>query len=377
MNQDKFEILTTLAFSGSLANLYTYTAMMEPGESLLYMELPHGGHLSHGHQTPRKKLSETAYKFRAIPYHVDLKTGIIDYEGLRSLALQHQPKVITIGGSSYSRLIDYEAIRKIADDTGSILHCDMAHFCGLVAGGAMKSPFPFCDVVTTTTYKSFCGPKGAIIFYKQWMKDRINSTVFPRYQAARDYSVILAISVALLEAQSQEYRLQQNCVVESSRVLAASLKDYGYTIVGGGTDSHMVLIDLKDKKIEAAEAEKTLELVNIICNQNSIPGDKAGVCSGLRLGTPPMVIRGMLPAAFKVVAGIIHQALEVTRVIHNQVMQGEVSSSRQPSRTKFLELFVEVGKRNSLVDEMRSQVSRTISAYPPPWRNLEDSKSRV
>lgn len=193
-------ILIFIAFSGSLANLYVYTALMEPGDCLLYMDLSHGGHLFYGHQTTRKKVSETAHKFQAIPYQVDLKTGILDYDRLKLLALQHKLKVLTVGGSSYSRLIDYGTMRKIADEVGAFLHCDMAYFCGLVAGGAMESPFPFCDVVTTTTYKSFCGPKGALIFCKSWMKEKVDSTVFPRYQAARDYSVVLAISVALLEA---------------------------------------------------------------------------------------------------------------------------------------------------------------------------------
>ncbi|ROV95351.1 hypothetical protein VSDG_06032 [Cytospora chrysosperma] len=215
------------------------------------MELSHGGHLSHGHQTSTRKVSETAYKFNAVPYQVDLETGIIDYDGLRSLAQQHKPKIITMGGSSYSGLIDYERMRYIANEVGAFLHCDMAHFCGLVAGRAMK------------------------------------------YQAARDYSVILAIAVALREAQSHNYQEQQRRVVEGSRILADSLKGHGYTIVGGGTDTHMVLIDLKDRNIHAAEAEKVLELVHIICNQNSIPGDKGGICSGLRLGTPPMVLRGL------------------------------------------------------------------------------------
>lgn len=358
------------AFSGSLANLYTYTALMDPGETLLHMELSHGGHLSHGHQTSTRKVSETAFKFNAVPYHVDLDTGIIDYAGLRSLAQQHKPKIITMGGSSYSGLIDYERMRDIADEVGALLHCDMAHFCGLVAGRAMRSPFPFCDVVTTTTYKSFCGPKGAMIFYKKWMKDTIDSTVFPRYQSARDYSVVLAISVALLEAQSHNYREQQRRVVEGSRILADSLKEHGYTIVGGGTDTHMVLIDLKDRNIHATEAEKVLELVHIICNQNSIPGDKGGSCSGLRLGTPPMVLRGMLPSTFKVVAGIVHQVLEITRSIHEEMVQTGLLTPGQVARGKTMERLIEIGEKHPDLESLSSQVCTIVSNYPPPWQNF-------
>jgi glycine hydroxymethyltransferase len=342
---------------------------MEPGETLLYMELSHGGHLSHGHQTTKAKVSETAHKFNAVPYQVDLETGIIDYDGLRSLAMQHNAKVITVGGSSYSRLVNYERMRGIADLTGALLHCDMAHICGLVAGRAIESPFPFCDVVTTTTYKSFCGPKGAMIFYRNWMKDKINSTVFPRYQAARDYSVVLAISVALLEAQSQKYREQQSRVVAGSRILAACLYEYGYTLVGGGTDNHMVVINLKDSHIEASHAEKALEMVHVVCNQNSIPGDKGGTCSGLRLGTPPMVIRGLPPSAFRAVAGFVHQALELTRAIQDEVMQTVATGQSKVTKAKTMEQFTEACRRHPGIRSLGLQVWRLVSSYPPPWHN--------
>ncbi|KAK1718215.1 serine hydroxymethyltransferase-like protein [Colletotrichum lupini] len=357
------------AFSGSLANLYTYTALLEPGDTLFHMDLSHGGHLSHGHQTSKRKVSESAFKFNAVAYHVNLETGIIDYDGLHELAQQHKPKIITVGGSSYSRLIDYETMRKIADDVGALLHCDMAHFCGLVAGRAIPSPFPHCHVVTTTTYKSFCGPKGAIIFYRSWMKDKINSTVFPRYQAARDYSVVLAISVALRQSQSSVYREQQRQVVEASRMLAASLIELGYTIVGGGTDTHMVIIDLRPRKIDAAVAEKALELINIICNQNSIPGDQGGNCSGLRLGTPPMVLRGMPLLAFNKAAVLIHQALEITHKIQAEMVPCQQTSacSRQSRRVRILEQFVAIAQKHSMIEDLKSQVAFIVSAHPPPW----------
>jgi glycine hydroxymethyltransferase len=333
------------------------------------MELAHGGHLSHGHRTAKRNVSEVSNKFKSVGYHVDIKTGIIDYDGLKAIALAEKPKIITIGGSSYSRQIDYKRMREIADDTGALLHCDMAHFCGLVAGHAMDSPFPFCDVVTTTTYKSFCGPKGAMIFFQNWMKDRINRTVFPRYQAARDYSVILAMSVALLHAQSEQFQAQQLKVVQSSRILASSLQALGYSIVGGGSDSHMVLVDLKSCNIDAAEAEKALEMVGIICNQNQIPGDKNGKCTGLRLGSPPMVLRGLSPAMFETIATLVHETLQATRSIQEQILQNQSHKLEIVENATALDRFTRVGHRDDKIRQIRARVSNLVVQYPPPWQS--------
>ncbi|KAG9882457.1 serine hydroxymethyltransferas-like protein, partial [Aureobasidium melanogenum] len=320
--------------SGSPANLYAYSALLNTHDRIMGLDLPHGGHLSHGYQTPTRKISAISKYFETLPYRLDEKTGLIDYTKLHELATLYRPKIIIAGTSAYSRLIDYKKFREVADSVGSYLLSDMAHISGLVAGGVIPSPFDYSDVVTTTTHKSLRGPRGAMIFYRKGVRSAdkkgnevmydlegpINSSVFPGHQGGPHNHTITALAVALQQAQSSEFKQYQQTVLENAKAFAARLgnsKDkggLGYTIVSGGTDNHLVLIDLKDKNVDGARVERILELVGVAANKNTVPGDKSAMKpGGLRMGTPAMTTRGFQPEDFKRVADVVHRAVELTR----------------------------------------------------------------
>ncbi|KAG9814606.1 serine hydroxymethyltransferas-like protein, partial [Aureobasidium melanogenum] len=316
--------------SGSPANLYAYSALLNTHDRIMGLDLPHGGHLSHGYQTPTRKISAISKYFETLPYRLDEKTGLIDYTKLHELATLYRPKIIIAGTSAYSRLIDYKKFREVADSVGSYLLSDMAHISGLVAGGVIPSPFDYSDVVTTTTHKSLRGPRGAMIFYRKGVRSAdkkgnevmydlegpINSSVFPGHQGGPHNHTITALAVALQQAQSSEFKQYQQTVLENAKAFAARLgnsKDkggLGYTIVSGGTDNHLVLIDLKDKNVDGARVERILELVGVAANKNTVPGDKSAMKpGGLRMGTPAMTTRGFQPEDFKRVADVVHRAV--------------------------------------------------------------------
>lgn len=298
------------ALSGSPANLYALSAVCQPHDRIMGLDLPHGGHLSHGfvhlylpsnpplidnrYQTPSKKISKTSAYFETMPYHLDLKSGYIDYDSLERLAEIYRPKVIVAGTSAYSRTIDYPRMRKIALQYGAYLLSDMAHISGLVAADVVASPFPHSDIVTTTTHKTLRGPRGAMIFYRKGVRsvgkkgdkvmysleDSINASVFPGHQGGPHNHTISALAVALKQAKTQEFREYQENVLKNAKALAKKLgKDgLGYEIVSGGTDNHLLLVDLKPKEIDGARVERILELVNVSVNKNTIPGDISAVC---------------------------------------------------------------------------------------------------
>lgn len=340
---------------------------MQPGDVLLSLELSHGGHLSHGFQTPTRKVSEVAIRFKCIPYHVDVNSGLIDYEEMEELASRHKPRIITVGGSAYSRLVDFRRVRDIADGIGALMHCDMAHFCGLVAAEVIPSPFPFCDLVTTTTSKTFRGPDAAIIFCKKWMKDTINQTVFPRFQAGTDHANIVALAVALLQAQTPESRAQQRAIVEGAQILAESLLDRGYRLAGGGTDTHLVLLDLRPVLLPANRAEKILELVNIYCNRNMLADDRPGASSGIRFGTAPMVSRGMAGPVFATVASFVHRAIGIAKQLSDAAIQA-ASLRRAEKPNSFMEFISYVGDGTDYpaILELRQEVCMLARSFPPP-----------
>jgi glycine hydroxymethyltransferase len=331
------------------------------------MELSHGGHISHGHQSSSKKISEASHRFTSIPYHTNPDTGIIDYDEVEALALQHRPRIITTGYSAYCRLIDFARLRGITEKVNAYLHCDMAHICGLIASQLIPSPFPYCDVVTTTTYKTMRGPQGAMIFSKAPLSDRINRTLFPRFQAGIGFANILAMAVALRQLQTQELRQQQRQFLESARVMAQSLLKSGYRLVSGGTDIHMMLIDLRNKGIRGAEAEKVLEMANIICNRNSIPGDRNGACSGLRLATPQMTIRGMDPSQAGRAAEFVHHGIQLAqRVSRLAARQAALEGSNNPKDFENLSRYIERTQEHQEILELRSAVAEWVKQYPPP-----------
>lgn len=274
------------SLSGSPANFQAYSAVLKPHDRILALDLPHGGHLSHGYQTPTKKISAVSTYFETAAYRLDEKTGLIDYDKLEEIAEFFRPKLIVAGASAYARNIDYERIRQVADKHNAYLLADMAHISGLVAAGVLPSPFEFADIVTTTTHKSLRGPRGAMIFYRKGVRrvdkkgkeilydldSKINFSVFPGLQGGPHNHTIAGLAVALKAATTPEYRAYQEQVLRNTQALATGLTDAGINLVSGGTDNHLVLADLHDKGVDGARAEYILELAEIAVNKNTVPG---------------------------------------------------------------------------------------------------------
>lgn len=276
-------------YSGSPANMAVYLAFLNPGDTILGMALPHGGHLTHG-----AKVSISGKYFQAESYELNRETGLIDYDAIREKALSCRPKMVIAGHSAYPRHIDFARFRAIADECGALLMIDMAHFAGLVAGGVHPSPIPFADVVTTTTHKSLRGPRGAMILCKEQFGEAIDKAVFPGLQGGPHNHTTAAMAVAFKEADSEEFRDYARQVVENGRTLAETLNSKGFNLITGGTDNHLLLVDLTSKNIGGKPAAKALDQAGIVVNYNAIPFDprKPGNPSGIRLGTAAVTSRG-------------------------------------------------------------------------------------
>ena len=277
--------------SGSSANIAAYLAMMNPGDTLLGMSLAHGGHLTHG-----SKVNFSGKVFNAVQYGLDEATGEIDYQQVEDLAKQHRPKVVVAGFSAYSRIVDWERFRVIADEVGAYLFVDMAHVAGLVAAGIYPNPVPIADITTTTTHKTLRGPRGGLILAREnaELSKKISSLIFPGIQGGPLMHVIAAKAVALKEAMQPDFKAYQQQVVENARLMSEILIDRGHKIVSGGTDNHLFLVDLIDKDITGKDADAALNRANITVNKNAVPNDPRSpfVTSGLRLGTPAVTTRG-------------------------------------------------------------------------------------
>lgn len=276
-------------YSGSPANLAAYLAFAKPGDTILGLNLSHGGHLTHG-----SKASVTGKWFNAVHYNLNPDTGLLDYDEIRRLALEHRPKLLIAGHSAYPRQLDFAKFRKIADESGAILFVDMAHFAGLVAGGAHPNPVPFADVVTTTTHKTLRGPRGAMILCKEVHAKAIDKAVFPGLQGGPHNSTTGGIAVALKEAANPAFKEYAHAVVANAKALAAELSARGFKLVSGGTDNHLILIDLTNKGITGKEMAIALEAAGIVLNYNTVPGETRPAFdpSGIRLGTPSVTSRG-------------------------------------------------------------------------------------
>ncbi|RLV88878.1 Serine hydroxymethyltransferase cytosolic [Spathaspora sp. JA1] len=315
--------------SGSPANLQVYQAIMKPHERLMGLDLPHGGHLSHGYQTDSRKISAVSTYFETMPYRVDLETGIIDYDMLEKTAVLFRPKVLVAGTSAYCRLIDYKRMREIADKVGAYLVVDMAHISGLIAAGVIPSPFEYADIVTTTTHKSLRGPRGAMIFFRRGVRsvnpkngqeilydleNPINFSVFPGHQGGPHNHTITALATALKQAATPEFKEYQTQVLKNAKALESEFINKGFKLVSDGTDSHMVLVSLKDKQIDGARVETVCENINIALNKNSIPGDKSAlVPGGVRIGAPAMTTRGLGEEDFKKIVHYIDFAVNYAK----------------------------------------------------------------
>jgi glycine hydroxymethyltransferase len=277
--------------SGSQANAAVYMALLNPGDTVLGMSLAHGGHLTHG-----SHVNFSGKMYNAIQYGLNEATGEIDYVEMERLAIEHQPKMIVAGFSAYSRTVDWKKFRQVADDIGAYLMVDMAHVAGLVATGHYPSPIPFADVVTTTTHKTLRGPRGGLILAKsnETLEKKLNSAVFPGQQGGPLMHAIAAKAVAFKEAMNDEFKFYQAQVVTNASVMADVFEERGYRIVSGGTDNHLMLVDLIEKGITGKEVDAALGRANITVNKNSVPNDPQSpfVTSGIRVGTPAITSRG-------------------------------------------------------------------------------------
>ncbi len=276
--------------SGSQANMASYLALLSPGDTILGMNLSHGGHLTHGHP-----VNFSGLLFKVVSYGVRPDTHLIDYDEVRDLAHKHKPKLIIAGASAYSRIIDFEKLGVIARDVGAFFLVDMAHIAGLVAAKLHPTPVGHADIVTSTTHKTLRGPRGGIILFKEPQKAKINSRIFPGIQGGPLMHVIAAKAVAFKEAMSPEFRDYQVQVVKNCKSLAEHLLGEGFTLVSGGTDNHLILIDLRNKGITGKEAEERLDRVGLTANKNTVPFETASafVTSGIRIGTPAITTRGL------------------------------------------------------------------------------------
>ncbi|KAI9220841.1 serine hydroxymethyltransferase-domain-containing protein [Blastocladiella britannica] len=322
--------------SGAPANLYVYGALLKPHERIMGLDLPHGGHLSHGYQTDTKKISAVSAYFETLPYRLDETTGYIDYDTLQANARLYRPKIIIAGASAYARNYDYARMRVIADSVGAYLMSDMAHISGFVAAGDLPSPFEHSDIVTTTTHKSLRGPRGAIIFFRRGdrsivdkktgkpipyaLESAINASVFPGHQGGPHNHTITALAVALAQTKSPAFRAYSKQVLANNQAFATALMDKGYKLVSGGTDNHLLLVDLKPKGIDGARVERVLELANIAANKNTVPGDTSALIpGGLRMGTPAMTSRGLHEQDFATIAGFIDRAVGASKDVAKTV----------------------------------------------------------
>ena len=345
---------------------------METHDRILSLDLPHGGHLSHGYQTATKKISMVSRYFESMPYRLDESTGRIDYDQMEKSAELFRPKLIVAGASAYSRLIDYERIRKIADSVGAYVLSDMAHISGLVAAQVIPSCFPYADVVTTTTHKSLRGPRGAMIFYRKGQKgtdkkgnaimydleDKINFAVFPGLQGGPHNHTIAALATCLKQAATPGFVEYQKQVLANCSRLADELKSLDYHLVSGGTDNHLVLIDVKSSKgIDGARVERVLELACMATNKNTIPGDTSALMpGGIRMGTPALTSRGLLEDDFARVAHFFDRAVKIAL---------KLKSTEQGAKLKSFRELCSVGPSvDPELEKLRKEVSDFACSFP-------------
>ena len=294
-------------YSGSVANLAAYAALINPGDTIMGMSLSHGGHLTHGW-----KVSLTSKFYNSVPYPVNPDTGRLDFDEIEALARKHRPKLIISGATAYPREIDFEIFGQIAKKVGAYMVSDIAHIAGLVVAGIHKSPVPYADVVSTTTHKTLRGPRGGMLLCKKEHADSVDKAVFPGLQGGPHMHTMTAVAVAMAEADTTEFVAYAKQVVENAKALAEKLMEYGFDLVTGGTDNHLILIDLRSKNIPGRKLAKALDRARIVTNYNTVPGDPAPPANpnGLRIGTPAITTRGFKQEQVMQIAGFINTVAE-------------------------------------------------------------------
>lgn len=351
-------------YSGSPANFAVYTGLLKPHDRIMGLDLPSGGHLTHGFYTyskaenKRKAVSATSVYFESLPYRVDQSTGLIDYEALASQAALFKPSLLIMGGSAYPREWDYARFQQIAKDNGCLLMMDMAHISGLVATGEAQSPFDFCDIVTTTTHKSLRGPRSGMIFMKKDERDfetRIANAVFPGLQGGPHMHQIAGVATQLKEVATPEFKQYSKQVRANCRAMAAKLMELGYSIATGGTDNHLILWDLKPQGTNGSRIQTICDACSITLNKNAVLGDRSALTpGGVRIGAPALTTRGLDEAGFVKVAEFLHQAVSLAL---------QISNSGAKMTMKEFEVAV---KESAEVKDLKFAVQTFITQYPMP-----------
>ncbi len=315
--------------SGASANTAVFMALLNPGDKILGMNLSHGGHLTHGHP-----MNFSGKFYQIIPYGVSKDTETINYDELDALAREHKPKLILMGASAYSRQIDFARARKIADEVGALVMVDMAHFAGLVAAGAHPNPVPYADIVTTTTHKTLRGPRGGLILCREKYAKAIDSAVFPGVQGGPLMHVIAAKAVCFHEALQPAFKDYAFQIIKNAKVLCEELKNKGWRIVSGGTDNHLMLVDVKSKGFNGKQVQEALDLVHITANKNTIPFDTESPFkgSGIRLGTPAVTTRGMKEPEMRLIAGWIDETM---KNLDNEAQLAKIRAQVQQLTSRF------------------------------------------
>lgn len=361
-------------YSGSPANFAAYTALLSPHDRIMGLDLPSGGHLTHGFQTLKKKVSATSVYFESMPYVVSSETGYVDYDEMEKRAKMFLPKLLIAGGSAYPREWDYARMRKIADSIGALLMVDMAHISGLVAGGVAASPFEYADVVTSTTHKTLRGPRSGMIFAKrQYMAD-MNAAVFPSLQGGPHNHQIGALAIAFKEASQPQFKDYAKAVLANANALGRSLQERGHVLATGGTDNHLLLWNVRTLGLTGSKVEKVLELASMTTNKNSIPGDTSAINpGGVRLGTPALTSRGLDEEDFDHVAEFLHQGCELAIEAQDSVLRSRQEAGREVQETNqkvlmkdFLKELEQNEEIASKLKRLREQVEEFASRFDMP-----------